>query len=153
MIFPGAVATMSTPPHAAQASARQKHARMLPPIARPIGDGGVSTISSAAGRNAVSSPPRRTAFGFAKLMIFSADMVGARLDALNARLQAMQLSVAAAAADQFIVRPVLDDTAALDRDDAVSAPHGREPVRDQKYGAPFNDAAHVVLDDPPAFVI
>src|SRR6266536_329709 len=153
MIFPGAVATISTLPHTAHPRARQKNARILAPIARPIGDGGVSMTSSAAGRNAVSSPPRRTSFRFGKSTIFSADVMGARLDVLNARLQVMQLRVPAAPAHQFIMGPVLDDTAALDRDDAVGATYGREPVCDHKHGTPFDDAAHVVLDDPLALVI
>ena len=54
-IFPVAEATMSIVPNHAQTSATQNTAMMVAPIARPIGDGGVSTISSAAGRNASSS--------------------------------------------------------------------------------------------------
>ena len=54
MILPGAVATMSTVPKQAQASASRTAAMIVAPIARPIGEGGVSTISSAAGRNASS---------------------------------------------------------------------------------------------------
>src|SRR5258708_16284221 len=50
--------TMSIVPHHDQSSAAQNTAMMVSSIARPIGDGGVSTISSAAGRNA-SSLPRR----------------------------------------------------------------------------------------------
>src|SRR5204863_3157393 len=57
-IFPVADETMSTVPHQDQNSAAQNRAMMVSSIARPIGDGGVSTISSAAGRNA-SSLPRR----------------------------------------------------------------------------------------------
>ena len=54
-IFPVAEATMSIVPQEAQASAAQNSRMMTAAIARPIGDGGVSTISSAAGRNASSS--------------------------------------------------------------------------------------------------
>ena len=43
-------------PAEAQTSAAQNSRMMVAPIVRPIGDGGVSTISSAAGRNASSSP-------------------------------------------------------------------------------------------------
>ena len=57
-ILPGAEATMSIVPDQAQASAAQNSTMMVAPIARPIGDGGVSTISSAAGRKASSSPRR-----------------------------------------------------------------------------------------------
>src|SRR4030095_15917389 len=55
-IFPVADATISMVPAQAQTSAAQKSKMMVAPIVRPIGDGGVSTISSAAGRNASSSP-------------------------------------------------------------------------------------------------
>jgi len=41
-------ATMSMVPHQAQTSAAPNSSIMLAPIARPIGDGGVSTISRAA---------------------------------------------------------------------------------------------------------
>ena len=58
-IFPLEVATMSTCPKHAQIKARQNTAMMVAPIARPIGDGGVSTISRAAGRKAISSRCRR----------------------------------------------------------------------------------------------
>ena len=42
-------------------------------------------------------------------------------DFMDACLQAMQLGVAPAGADQLVVRAVLDDPAALDGDDAVGA--------------------------------
>src|SRR5437660_3403362 len=61
MILPEAVATMSTVPRQAQASASTNTAMIVAPIARPIGDGGVSTISSAAGRKASSWSRRRRA--------------------------------------------------------------------------------------------
>jgi hypothetical protein len=54
MIFPVAVATMSTLPNIAHVSATQKMAMIVAPTARPTGDGGVSAISSAAGRKASS---------------------------------------------------------------------------------------------------
>jgi hypothetical protein len=64
MILPGAVATMSILPNAAHASARQNSAMIVIAMARPRGEGGVSTISSAAGRKASCSRSRRPrAFG------------------------------------------------------------------------------------------
>jgi hypothetical protein len=51
-ILPGADATMSIVPTNAQASAALNMKIIQPPTARPTGDGGVSTISNAAGRNA-----------------------------------------------------------------------------------------------------
>jgi hypothetical protein len=47
---------MSIVPAAAQINAMQNNTMTVAPIARPIGDGGVSTISRAAGRKASSSP-------------------------------------------------------------------------------------------------
>ena len=58
MILPGAEAIMSTLPRLAQASSLQKTVIRISAMARPIGEGGVSTISSAAGRNAVPSAGR-----------------------------------------------------------------------------------------------
>src|SRR5712692_8977282 len=112
MILPGAVATMSTVPTDAQVSAAQNRVTTVTPIARPIGEGGVSTISSAAGRNASSCSVRRGISFFGNGMIFLADV-------MDSRLQVMQLRVAAVAADQLIMRAVFDDAAALDGDDAV----------------------------------
>ena len=48
--LPDADATISTCPKLAQISATEQSRTIVTPIARPIGDGGVSTISSAAGR-------------------------------------------------------------------------------------------------------
>src|SRR5262249_58348155 len=55
MIRPEAVATISTLPKHAQARATQNNAMTVPLVAPAIGGGGVSTISSAAGRKASSS--------------------------------------------------------------------------------------------------
>jgi hypothetical protein len=57
-ILPCAEAIRSTEPRLAQASARQKAAIRVKEMARPIGEGGVSTISSAAGRKASPSTGR-----------------------------------------------------------------------------------------------
>src|SRR6476646_6599144 len=54
-ILPGAVATMSIRPTEAQTIIATASTTMVQATARPIGDGGVSTISSAAGRNSVSA--------------------------------------------------------------------------------------------------
>ncbi len=58
MTLPVAEATISIWPNTAQASARQNSAMRVRPMARPIGEGGASTISSAAGKNAISSLSR-----------------------------------------------------------------------------------------------
>ena len=56
-IFPVAVATISIWPKHAHPSAAANKATIVRLIARPIGDGGVSTISRAAGRKASSCRP------------------------------------------------------------------------------------------------
>src|SRR5215475_2029578 len=53
-ILPGAVATISTQPSTAHVNASTKNAIIVPPMARPAGEPGVSMISSAAGRNSRS---------------------------------------------------------------------------------------------------
>jgi len=55
MIFPGAEAMMSTSPSDAQVKATQNSTMIVKAMALPTGDGGVSTISNAAGKNAARS--------------------------------------------------------------------------------------------------
>src|SRR5258708_35502704 len=111
MILPGAVATTSTLPSDAHASAAQKRAIMVAPIARPIGDGGVSAISSAAGRNASSYSPRRAGgFGDATILLLT--------DALDACLEEVELCIAAIRADQLVMRTFLAHSAPPDGDGA-----------------------------------
>src|SRR5438876_1657078 len=112
-ILPGAVATMSILPKAAQASARQNSAMIVMAMARPIGEGGVSTISSAAGRKASSSRSRRVG-AFGNGMTALADFVDATMDAT---LQTIEGCVAPARAHQLVVRPIFDQPAALKRND------------------------------------
>src|SRR6516164_9134651 len=149
-IFPVADATISMVPHQAQISAMQNSRMMAIPIARPIGDGGVSTISSAAGRNASSS--RR--FGCGRRS-GSTDLSGvaSSADLIEPSLQTMQRCIAAAGFDQRIVASVFDQAAAIERDDAVRRSHGREPVRDNQHRAPLRDLLHVLLNDAFALII
>src|SRR5215467_241697 len=109
---------MSMVPHHDQASAAPNRPIRAKTMIRPSGEGGVSTISSAAGRNASSSRPLRSA------------MTLPLVDFMDPCLQAMQRGVTAAAGDQGLVRAVLDQAAALEGDDAIHRPHGRQPVGD-----------------------
>src|SRR5262245_1732225 len=123
MIFPGAAAMMSTSPSDAQAKAKPNSAMIVTPMARPIGDGGVSTISSAAGRNASSCLSRR--FGpRTSGMTFLAELSA---DFMDPGLQTIERGIAATSLDQIVMATVLDDWARVDGDDPVGAPHGREP--------------------------
>src|SRR5450759_2418414 len=145
MILPVAVATISTLPNVAQISARQNRAMIVAPIARRVGEGGVSTISSAAGRKASSSSRRRISF-FGNGIIFLADV-------MDSRLQIVQLRVAAVATDQLIMVTVFDDAAAFDGDDAIGIANRRQTVGNDEDRPAGGDLLHVLLDGPLAFII
>ena len=115
-IFPLADATMSIVPHQAHTRPAQNSRMMVAPIARPIGDGGDSTISSTAGRNASSSP--RLACARRKGMMRRVGLTGVSgsADFMNSCLQAMQRRIAAAGLDQRVMGAVLDQAATLERD-------------------------------------
>src|SRR6516165_7244355 len=150
-IFPVAEVTMSIVPHHDQATAAPNSRMMLTPIARPIGDGGVSTISSAAGRNASSSPRRSGARRNGTTRVGSMGVAG--LDCfMEPCLYSMQRRVPAAGLDQRVVGAVLDQAAALERDDAVGRAHGRKAVRDDQNGSSLGNLPHVLLNDALAFI-
>src|SRR6516165_6694824 len=110
MIFPGAEATMSTSPSETQAKPRQNTAIIVTAIVRPSGEGGVSTISSAAGRNASSCRSRRAPRG--STVTFLADgstLVDVSLDFMHACLESVQRGVPAAGVDQIIMRAIFHD--------------------------------------------
>ena len=112
-------------------------------MARPTGEGGVSVISRAAGRNASSSRPR--AFG-RKRTTFSPGFI-------DPRLNAMQRGVAAAGFDELVVRSVLGKPAFVDGEDPVGRSHRRKPVRDNQHRSSSGDFAHIRLDDALAFIV
>src|SRR5262249_36181667 len=149
IIFPGAEAMMSTLPRDAQAKARQNSTTMVKPIARPSGDGGVSTISSAAGKNASSSLSRRLALR-GSVTTFLAELLA---DFMDSGLQAVERGIAAACIDQIFMGTILGDAARIDSDDPVGTPNGREPMGDNKDSAALGDLLHVLLDDALALVI
>ena len=123
-IFPGADATMSMVPHHAHTSATQNKSMITAAVARPIGDGGVSTISSAAGRKASSSRrrPGSRRIGTTRRPGLTGSMDLARF--MDACLQPMQRCIAAADVDQRVMCAVLNQTAALERYDPIRRPHG-----------------------------
>src|SRR6516164_3320192 len=120
MIFPGAEAMMSTSPSEAQARPRQNRAIIVTPIARPIGEGGVSTISSAAGRNANSCRSRRAARGSGITFVAEGStLVDGSADFMDACLEPVEGGVPAAAVDQIIMGAIFDDAAAIKRNNPV----------------------------------
>src|SRR6478752_5023205 len=137
--LPVADATMSIVPQADHASAAQTRAISANAMARPIGDGGVSVISSAAGRKAVSSALRFLVFrkGTTVCSGFRAGAVLA--DLIDPSLEAMQGRIAAAVPDQGVMRAVLDQAAALQREDAVGAADGGETMRNDQDRAALRD--------------
>src|ERR1700722_2111393 len=145
MILPGATATMSTVPMHAQPSATANTAMMVKATARPTGEGGVSTISSAAGRNA-SSAFRRSARPAGKATIFLADF-------MQTCLEPVERYIPAAGLDQTAMAPVLDQAAALDGDDAIGKPQRRQPMGNDKHRPAAGDLGHVLLNDPLTLVV
>src|SRR3954454_24207426 len=144
---------MSIVPQADQASAAQTSSIRTRAMARPIGDGGVSVSSSAAGRKATSSARRPFPFRNG-ITVCSGRAAGTVLaDLINASLETMQGGVAAAGLDQRIMRAVFDQTAAFQGEDAIGAADGGQTVRDDQDGAAFRDLLHVVMDDPLAFIV
>src|SRR5947209_6887981 len=115
MILPGAEAMMSILPKQAQASAKKKMLMIVRPMARPIGDGGVSTISSAAGRKASSALWRRPGAP-GKETVGLADFMQSALDPV-------ERGIAAARPDQLGVRSIFDKAATIDGENAVAAAH------------------------------
>src|SRR5215472_12700576 len=151
MILPVAEAMISTWPKNAHASARQNRVMMLNTIVRPTGDGGVSTISSAAGRKASSCLSRallaRDEGG--PLRTFGAAVCDAWLaDFMDARLEPMQRRVAPVRIDELVVSAVLHQPSAIDGDDAIGPAHGGEAMGNNKDGAALGDFPHVILDNP-----
>src|SRR6185437_3101146 len=136
---------MSTVPKVAQISARQNRAMIVAPIARRVGEGGVSTISRAAGRKASSSSRRRSSF-FGNGIIFLAD-------AMDSRLQVVELRIAAIATNQLIMIAVFNDTTALDGDDAIGVAYRRQPVGNNEDRPAGGNLLHVLLDGSLAFII
>src|SRR5690349_23348937 len=115
-------------------------------IARPIGDGGVSTISNAAGKNASSSRRRSTRRSGKETAFVLANLSGAGLaDFMEPSLEAIERGVAAAGLDQLVVRAVLDDAAAFDGEDAGGHPERREAMGDHEHGAPASNRPHVLM--------
>src|SRR6202035_6133182 len=169
-ILPGAVAMMSTELKIAHDSATTKNRMTHLAIARPTGEGGVSIISSAAGRNSISFDmsvarsratsalvtrrnPSTRARETTSCACSHGTMRDFRSGCIAVSLQAPQRSVPSVGSDQVFMEAVLDDSAFFNRDDAVAVAHGRKPVRDDEHRALAHDPLHVALDDFFALVV
>jgi hypothetical protein len=124
---------------------------MVAAVARPAGEAGVSMISSAAGRNAVSRA------GFMNSIVTPcfarSNIPMIRSNGMRCPLTAQHRGKASAGTREVFAQTILDNPATVDGDDAVALLHGRKPVRDDDDGAPAHDLAHVVLDHAFAFVV
>src|ERR1700737_4859168 len=132
MILPLETATMSTRPNHAQISASVKTATRQWAPRRPIGEGGVSTISRAAGRNSRSTLRMGLFWTGTTAVVIWRSFIRT---AFGSGLHGVKLGVAAAAAQQVLMGAVLGDASALDSQDAVGDPHRYQPVRDDEDGA------------------
>ncbi len=108
--------------------------------ARPIGDAGVSRISSAAGRNCRAVSTR--CLGKLSNRRFCSALLANGMDSC---LELVKHFVAAGPFDQFVMLSVLDQAAGLDGNDPIGMPHSRKPVGDDKDGPAGADLAHVAL--------
>ena len=59
----------------------------------------------------------------------------------------------ARATQKNVVRAILRHASAFDRQNAVGDTYGHQPMGDDEDGSTFDDLAHIVLDDPLAFII
>src|SRR5262245_36199474 len=151
-IFPVAEATMSIVPHHDQTNATQNSTTIVATIARPIGDGGVSTISSAAGRKANLSRlslMRRNGTTISVRLLGSEPLA----DFINSSPQPGHCRITPAGFGQRVLGSIVDQPAVIERDTPVRRPHRREPVRDDQDRAPPGDLLHVLLDDALAFIV
>src|SRR5260221_10096407 len=126
--------------------ATRKTAMIVPPMARPAGEAGVSMISNAAGRNSSSSRRRRPVPAAARPMASSDDF-------MKTGLGTMENGIAPTLADQLVVTAVLDDVAVLDGDDAIGVPYGGEAVGVDEDGSTGADPAHVLLDNSLGLIV
>src|SRR5580698_6082435 len=126
IILPVAEATMSIWPRKAHNSAMQNSAMMVNATVRPSGEGGVSTISRAAGRNAISSRSRPLLSRGNCNTFWISFCETCLTDFMNASLYPVEHGVAPARIDEFVVGAVFHQPAAIDRQDAVGAAHGGE---------------------------
>ena len=145
MILPGAVATISVVPSAAHPNATQNSTMIVTPTIRRVGDGGVSTISNAAGRKASSSSRRRTG-ACGNGMIFLTDV-------MDSSLQIVEFRITTVTADQLIMVPssTMRPRSMVMMRSAVA--HGRQTVGNDEHGSAAGDLLHVLLDYPLALII
>src|ERR1700722_3419999 len=91
-IFPGADVTISMWPKLAQIKPKQNSVAIDPLIARPVGEGSISTILRAAGRKSISCFSRRSRVK-GKEMTFFATEIAALADFMDVALQTVEHSV------------------------------------------------------------
>src|SRR5262249_8225684 len=135
----------------AQPTAIVKNKMSVPAMARPIGDAGVSRISSAAGKNS-NSAPRLCGAAHSRGRERPASRF-ASADFMEACLQPVERRVAAGFVNELLMVAVFDDATALDGDDAIGVANGRQPLGDDYHGPPLRNLLHVLVNDPLALIV
>jgi hypothetical protein len=139
------VAHMNGPHHAGLKRLNDLGVATRDDLSGPSGGADVSTISSAAGRNASSSFEHEAG-------VWKSDIT-ALANFMDTCLRAIERGVAAAGVDQLVVGAVLDQAPVVDGDDPVAPPRRREPMGDDEHAAAAGKLRHVVLDDALALVV
>ena len=72
---------------------------------------------------------------------------------MDATLQPVKRRIAPARPNQFVVSTILNEAAAVEREDAVGKANGGQAVGDDENRASLSDLRHILLDDPLAFIV
>ena len=150
--LPCATAMMSIRPKYAQAIDAAASAQMIQISATRTGEGGVSRISSAGARNALSALRRRGAGGR-----FGAGLRDGLVHAeisTDSTLKSPKMRVEPAGAFQELLVGARFDDAPVDHaDDAMTAAHRRQTMGDDDDGSVPDDPTHVALDQTLAVIV
>src|SRR5207237_1286380 len=126
----GAVASATRGATAGRARSRARaHGARAPPADAPLADARRGENLAAREDDAVLAPG---------------------LDEAALELLRVQLRVETAAAEELLVRPLLDEAAAVDDEDHVGGEDRREPVRDRDRRPALHQGLERVLDEPLA---
>ena len=79
--------------------------------------------------------------------------IAALTDFMDAALHSMERRIATTPAHQLVVRAIFDETAMLERQDAVGEPDRRQTVGHDENRTPSGHLRHVSLNDPLAFIV
>jgi hypothetical protein len=72
---------------------------------------------------------------------------------LNSGLKPIEHGVAPSGPDELVVLAILDQSAAIDRDNTICMAYRGKTVSNDDDGPPLGDLFHIFLDDALAFVV